>query len=125
MYVKVTHGDAMGGDFLLPVTGPIHSGSIAISFDPNAQDHDVGGELAKELGRQMLYGDGAAVQSMPLNRIHVLEIDQHRTQYEANKNLLAVRYVWWDEPMDGLHAVVTTRNIFIVGDDGKTIDRVR
>lgn len=125
MYIKVTHGATMGGDFLIEVVGPIISGVAALPFDPKAQDHDIGGELSREIRRQMgLPSDGDEFVSI-FNRVHVLEIDQDQTQYEANKGLIAVRYAYWEEPNDGLHAVVTTRNIFILSDAGKTIDRVR
>lgn len=111
MYVKVAYCDEQMGDFLIEVTGPIHSGLVALPYDPDAQDHDISGELRKVL-------------DLSLSRVHVLEIEQNQTQYEANQGFVAVRYVWWEDD-DGHHAVVTTRPIFVVGDNGKTIDRVR
>lgn len=126
MYAKVTYGDAMGGDFLCEVYSPIHSGSMAIPFDPEDSDHNPGLKLAKAVGREMLprtqEGD---YQAMPFNTCHVLAItEDKRTEYERNTGQLVVKFVWWDEPGDGLHAIVTTRNIFITGENGKTIDRV-
>lgn len=126
MYLKVTHGDGMGGDFLIEVKGPIHSGLASIPFDPKAQDHDIVGELGRELGRELLVpSPDGSIQPFTFNTVHVLEIDPAQTQFEANKGLLVVRYVWWDEPGDGIHAVVTTRKIFILSDKGDTIDKVR
>ena len=54
----------------------------------------------------------------------MLEFIADQTQYEANQNMVAFKYVWWDDPVTGITAVVTTRHIFILSDTGKTIDRV-
>lgn len=122
MYIKVTHGDNMGGDFLIEATDPLYSGLAAIPFDPN-QDDDIVEALSHELGRQLSSSESPV--PLPFNHAYVLEIDPAQTEYEKNKGVLAVRYVWWFELNDGIHVVITTRNIFIVGDNGKTIDRVR
>lgn len=133
MYVKVTFGKRMGGDFLLelPRKTPIHSGSYAIPFDPDARDHDIAGGLGKAIaedieGEAQTKDHEDSQRSFFAGGLHVLEIEQHQTQYEANKGLLVVKAVWWTDPEDGMpHGVVTTRNIFLQGDDGRTIERVR
>lgn len=112
MYIKVTVGDGHG-DFIQEVgPGPLESGSVAIKWEPNALDINILEQVAKHL-------------DIHWAQAHLLEIDPHQTKYELNEGLLAVRYVWWYVPDSGTEGVVTTRNIFIVGNDGKTIDRVR
>lgn len=117
MYVKVTAG-THGGDFLAKVHPPLHSDFIAVPLGKNAvwdENHNLVSpgdiDFGEALNIYMEYG-------------HVLEISADQTQYEANKNMIAVRYAWWNDPDTGLTAVITTRNIFILGENGKTIDRV-
>lgn len=130
MYIKVAYGDHQSGDFLLDVTGPIHSGLAAIKYDPEAVDNDVVGELGRTLERARLRELGQdqsddLIHPIPFNHAHVLTIDPAQTKYERRQGLVGVQYAWWDEPMDGLHVVITTRPIYILGDNGKTIDKVR
>ncbi len=109
MYVKVTAGDhpyGAKGDFLTKVHPPIYSDYAAASIDEDG-----------EVNFQEAMGADP-------NFIHHLEFDKTQTRYEENKNMVSFRYVWWDDPDTGLTAVVTTRNIFILGDNGKTIDKV-
>ena len=124
MYVKVTNGrdphlpGQHTGDFLAQVTPPLHSDHIAAPVGKNAEK--------TETGKVLTIGDvdfpseiGADFETM-----HVLEMSPDQTVYEANNEMFAFRYVWWDDPQTGRTAVVTTRNIFILGENGKTIDRV-
>ena len=109
MYVKVTAGDhpyGAKGDFLTRVYPPIYFDHIAAVLDEN-------GEV-----------DFEKALNASLDFIHHLEFDTSQTVYEQNKNMVAFRYVWWEDPETGLTAVITTRNIFILGETGKTIDRV-
>jgi hypothetical protein len=128
LYLKVAYGDHQSGDFLLNVTGPLHSGVVAIPFDPN-KDNDIVGQLEKALGEVGAREAGQIGQEdryqPKFNYAHILAIDPAQTLYEKNQGYVAVRYVWWDEPMDGINVVITTRSIFILGDNGKTIDKVR
>ncbi len=112
MYIKVTVGDGHG-DFIQEVgPGPLESGTIAVEWDPDAEDNNVLAKVAQEL-------------DIVWSQARLLEIDPQQTRYELNTGVAAVRYVWWYVPDSGAEGVVTTRNIFIVGNDGKTIDRVR
>jgi hypothetical protein len=120
MYVKVTagaHPYGQRGDFLIEVEPPIHFDHIAAPLGENAQwdaDHNLVSpgdiDFQKAIGAD-------------INYLHMLEFTADQTQYEANKEVVAFRYVWWASDK-GIEAVVTTRRIFIVGENGKTIDRV-
>lgn len=123
MYVKVNQ--AFGGsDFLIEVsTTPILSGTVAVNktavnwADPS---YDIGHELAVAI-----FGTDESYLTSPWDELHVLQIDNEgQSEYERQNDLLAVKYAWWAEN-DSRKCVVTTRNIFIVGNDGKTVDRVR
>lgn len=121
MYVKVTAGDhpyGAKGDFLTEVHPPIYSDFIAAKLGKNAEWDDDKNLISpgdvdwdKELGASIDY-------------LHMLEFTADQTQYEANKDIVAFKYAWWHDPDTGITAVITTRNIFILGANGKTIDRV-
>ncbi|KKL12245.1 hypothetical protein LCGC14_2537730 [marine sediment metagenome] len=107
MYVKITAG-SHGGDLIFETAGPIESGALAAEVDND-------GEVA--------YTE--AIPSMPA-LLHMLEIDlEQRTKYERTSGLVRIRWARWPDQEEGSVGLVTTRNVFIVGDDGKTIDRVR
>lgn len=133
MYVQVTHGSKMGGDFLLevPKGAALHSGTFAIPFDPKADDHDIVGELSIAVSEEVNgeprgNGDYEEWKRNFFTEVHVLEIEQDQTQYEANKSLLVVKCIWWVDPTSGaMPAVVTTRNIFVIGENGQTVAKVR
>ena len=113
MYISVTAGEGHG-DFLQDVgEGPIESGTVALSWKEGLGGADILDRLAKAI-------DCVWEQS------RLLEIDSSkRTEYEYSKGWMAIRYAWWYVPDVGPVGVATTRNIFIVGDDGKTIGKVR
>jgi len=120
MYVKVTAGHhpyGQRGDFLIEVEPPIYFDFTAAKLGKNAEwdeNHDLVSpgdiDFSEALGASVDY-------------LHMLEFTADQTQYEANQNMIAFRYVWWHSDR-GIEAVITTRNIFIVSDNGKTIDRV-
>lgn len=112
MYISITAGQGHG-DVLQDVgDGPIESGTVAVEWGEDSDDNDILAELSKHL--DITWG------------ARLLEIDPaQRTEYERNKGIIAVRYAWWYVPDNGAMGVATTRNIFIVGDDGKTIGKVR
>lgn len=113
MYVKVTLSDGHG-DFIQEVgPGPLESGSVTIK---RYLDDDAEANILTQVAEAL---------DIVWAQAHLLEIDPQQTKYELNEGLLTVRYVWWYVPDSGTEGVVTTRNIFIVGNDGKTIDRVR
>ncbi|KKM60535.1 hypothetical protein LCGC14_1540800 [marine sediment metagenome] len=123
MYIKVTAGDGpngMHGDFLCKVFPPIH-------FDYVAEE--IGEDAVWDTDGSTLLNPGTIDFNKALNAhiefMHLLELHPLQTTYEKNKNLFTFRYVWWIDPETGLTAVITTRNIFILGENGKTIDRVR
>jgi hypothetical protein len=156
MYVKVTRGGSMGGDFIMEVEGPITSGSAVIPFDP-AKDNNIVGALGRVLGHEMFVTrhelelgdeDFKAAQRqqdsdrdyplMSWTQAHVLAIEKHSYGEAPAENVgnywqgeetdmgnLIVKYAWWHLPDIGTVCIITTRNIFILGDNGKTIDRVR
>ena len=123
MYIKVTAGDGPNGrhgDFLCAVWPPIYFDHVAV---------EVGEDAVWDTDGSTLLNPGTIDFNKALNAsiefMHLLELEPDQTRYEVNKNLFGFRYVWWNDPDTGLTAVVTTRNIFILGNDGKTIDRVR
>lgn len=113
MYISVTAGEGHG-DFLQDVgEGPIESGTVALEWNGGSGGVEILDKLAKAIGIVW-------VQS------RLLDIDpDQRTDYERNKDWIAVRYAWWQIEGTGAVGVATTRNIFITGDDGKTIGKVR
>ena len=114
MYISVTAGEGHG-DFLQDVgKGPIESGTVALEWDEEAEDNNILSKLAEYL-------------KLPWwTEARVLEVNaSQRTEFERNKGWIAVHYAWWYVPDVGSVGVATTRNIFIVGDDGKTIGKVR
>lgn len=120
MYVKVTAGHhpyGQRGDFLIEVHGPIYSDFAAATLGKNAQWDD---DHTLVSPGDVDWGD---VMGASINYLHMLEFIADQTQYEANENMVAFRYAWWESDK-GIEAVVTTRNIFILSDQGKTIDRV-
>ena len=123
MYVKVTHGKNMGGDFLKELPGDeIYSGTAILPWESSKQDGDLlgGNDLGSLLWEELDF------QGPFWHTLHILEInlDQYvHTDPDDGREWLIVKYVWWHT--DGISAVATTRNIFILGDNGKTIDRVR
>lgn len=124
MYVKVTcgvspHSKRPTGDFLCEVHTPIYFDVVAAPVGGNAE-WDENGYLIHP-------GDvdfGKAMGVDGLSYLHVLEIAAEQTEYEKARGLVPFRYVWWHDPDKGIMGVVTTRHIFILGDNGKTIDRV-
>lgn len=125
MYVKVTAGrdpQSPGqhhGDFLAEVVPPLYSDHVAAPLGRNAE--------RSEKGAILTVGDvdfpGAIGAEFAV--LHVLEIDpQNTVVQEDGSELFSFRYAWWDDPGVGRTAVITTRNIFVLGANGKTIDRV-
>ena len=111
MYVKVTM-DVEHGDTFWQTEGPIDSGLYTVPF--------------KDDGDGPIFDFQKGLPSVPLLlHIHEIDMDQ-QTEYERNKNIVAVHFATWPDPENVQSiGVVTTRNIFILGDNGKTIDRVR
>ena len=120
MYVKVTAGNhpyGQRGEFLIEVEPPIYFDHVAVKLGKNAQwddDHNLVSPGDVDFSEAL----GASI-----NYLHMLEFTADQTQCEVNQDMVAFRYVWWHSAK-GIEAVVTTRNIFIVGENGKTIDRV-
>jgi hypothetical protein len=107
MYIKVTAGNTSPiGDFLIEVHPPVFSGLVAAPINDNG---DV---------------DFAQAINADIHYLHALELNYDQTVYEEGQEMVSFRYVYWDDPETGLTAVVTTRHIFILNDNGKTIDRV-
>ena len=131
MYVKVTAGtgpNGMHGDFLCEVTPPIYFDYAAVELGEDAEWEEDSRVTEDAQPGMVLVNPGIIDFNKALNAhieyMHLLELIPNQTRYEKNKNLIAFRYVWWNDPETGLTAVITTRNIFILGDNGKTIDRV-
>ena len=120
MYVKVTAGEHLTGakgDFIIEVKdGPIYSDYAAVVLGDDAKWDD--GNLV-DLG----HTDFSEAMGCSPNTLHTLEFLPDQTKYEKNKGIVAFRYAYWHND-EGITAVITTRNIFIVGANGKTIDRV-
>lgn len=121
MYVKVTAGGGENvptGNYLAEVHGDLF-------FDTHATP----------LGRNAVWDDDGRLRSpgdidfSGLLRVegsfslHVLEFTISREEFEQHGEVVPFRFAWWRDPKDGLVGVVTTRNIFILGENGKTIDR--
>ena len=119
MYVKVTAGDQAGikGDFLTKVYPPIYSDYIAAPLGKDAEWKD---DFLVHPG----HIDFAEAIGADINHLYMMEFVADRTAYEEAKDIIAFRYVWWNDPDTGLTAVITTRKIFIIGENGKTIDSV-
>ena len=120
MYVKVTagaHPYGQRGDFLTKAHPPLYS-DYAATHLPDAKWDDEGHLIS--------WGDVDWSEAMgaQCEYVHFLEFEIEQTVYEQLNGMVAFRYVWWSDPETGLTAVITTRNIFIVGENGKTIDRV-
>lgn len=121
MYVKVTggrHHFGGRGDFLTRVEPPLYTDYTAIELADDARWGD-DGELESLGSTDFHEALGAAIEF-----IHMLEFQPERTVYEENTGIVAFRYAWWHDSKTGLTAVVTTRSIFVLGENGKTIDRV-
>lgn len=120
MYVKVTAGDHPGpkGDFLHEVHPPIYSDYVSAPLGEDAQ----WGEDGKLIHPGLM--DFSEALRASINHLYMLEFIPDQTEYEVNKNIVGFRFVYWDDPGTGLTAVITTRRIFILSDQGKTIDRV-
>lgn len=106
MYVKVNQGHE-GEDFLLETHGPLTSGFKYFDLDEVSEHPDWIGMVG------IPHGTAMVLDVLPQNF--------------NGQEKYRVRYVWWPRN-DGLgpfSGVVTSRNIFIVGDDGQTVDRVR
>jgi hypothetical protein len=111
MYVKVT-GDAEHGDTIWETGGPVQSGFYAILIEQVVDGDPV-----------FDFKDGLPYVPSTLH-IHEIDVSQ-QTKHEKEHNRVAVRFAWWPDAAGDSVGVVTTRNIFLVGDNGKTIDRVR
>ena len=114
MYVKVPTSTA---DFLIEVTAPIFFDHAAVVIGKTAE--------WDEKGNLTSLGDtdwDKALQAS-VSYLHLLEFTADQTRYEAHENMVAFRYVWWHSEK-GIEAVITTRPIYIIGENGKTIDRV-
>ena len=117
MYIKVTAGaDGNVGDFLLPINlserGGLRFGYVTMpwSDDPESE-FDYAAMMA-------------AVGGTDVNEtMHVLEFTPDRTDYERDKGVASFKFARWHDRDSGMVTVATTRNIFILNDDGKTIDR--
>lgn len=121
MYVKVSAADLANADFLTEVSQPLHSGSAVVALGGNAKWDDD--------GRLRSPGDVDFSKALraSVEYIHVLEFTGFRSHCEtdeAGNTLMPFRYAWWEDMAKGLTAIVTTRPIFILGDNGKTIDKV-
>jgi hypothetical protein len=132
MYVKVTQGADMGGDFLLLVrSDSIISGTAVLPWDSEKQDgkllgdNDPAGELWKQLEMEGTWWRLVHVLEIDTEQFVVAEASGQGDEVEFGPEKLILKYAWWWHEDGGAEAVVTTRNIFIVGEDGKTIDRVR
>lgn len=108
MYVKVNQGHE-GQDLHFQARNPITSGFLFI--DPAEVDTDHG---------EPEWGD-FLMDLIPHGDWYIGEVF---TQNFDDEKRYRIRYAWWPSD-DFISAVITTRNIFIMGDDGKTIDRVR
>jgi len=126
MFVKVTAGkrlDGHKGAFLTEAEGPVNSGLAEVWLPTSAFDDD--GYLV-DTG-DLLY---ESIIDVPATRFHMLEMrgdlnirsDKTLEEHPGESPML-VHWVWFSS-RDGSEAVVTTRNIFILNDSGKTIDRV-
>ncbi len=113
MYISITAGQGHG-DFLQDIgQGPIESGTVALEWDDDSDDNHV----LRKLGDSL---------DITWAEARLLEIDpEQRTEYERNKGWIAVHYAWWYITDLGSVGVATTRHIFIMGDDGKTVGKVR
>lgn len=108
MYVKVNQGRE-GQDLIFAARNPITSGFAY--FDPSEVDTSHGEpEWLDHLGDLIPHGDWYLGEVFPQNF--------------NDEQKYRIRYAWWPSD-DGWSGVVTTRNIFILGDNGKTIDKVR
>lgn len=119
MYVKVTAGNhpfGQRGDFLTRVHPPLYSDFAAIEISGMEWNEDGSVKSWDSVDWAEVVG--------PHQALYMLEFQPDQTEYERNKGIVAFRYARWDDPSQGGVAVVTTRNIFIVGENGKTIDRV-
>lgn len=126
MYVKVTsgnHSHGQRGDFLCEVDPPIYSDHISVKLTDDAKWEPSEGNAT---GRALVeHGiDFEAALNAHIDFLHLLEFNPEQTDYEIKENMVSFRYVWWHDEKTGLTAVITTRNIFILGANGKTIDRV-
>lgn len=108
MYIKITAGEGHG-DVLYDAGDQVQSGYVAAPLQEGNSEYP---DFTKAIG-------------VAIHEIHICEFRPDQTKYEKNHGLFAFRYAWWITDGVGVVCVVTTRNIFIVGDDGKTIDRVR
>lgn len=121
MYVKVTKGRGQGvppGDFLCEVSQPVHSGTATVGIPQEAK--------WREDGTLLWPGniDYSAALGVDLATVHQLEMSCGPTPNGNQPGTLVFRYAYWADPATGLTAVVSTRNIFIIGANGKTVDRV-
>lgn len=129
MYVKVTQGRGMGGDFLLKVrSDEINSGTAVLPWDSEKMDGDLLGD--NDIGQGLWEALDMGGQWWRL--LHVLEIDTDQfvvadasSEKGTTDERLLAKYAWWWHEDGGAEAVVTTRNIFILGENGQTIDKVR
>jgi hypothetical protein len=107
MYVKVPSINDQG-DFITQAAGPINSGTVLLDFGPN--DTEVLDQLNEAIDANVSY-------------LHVLQVGIGE---RPPLGPVSVRYATWYDPTEGqVEGVVTSRHIFIVGENGKTIDRVR
>ena len=119
MYLKVAAGHhpyGQRGDFLIEVRGPVYYDYAAVRLGAGAEwDEDHGLVSVGDV-------DWSEAMGASVDYLHMLEFTADQTQYEANEEMVAFRYAWWESER-GIEAIVTTRNIFIMSDDGKTIDK--
>ena len=111
MFVKVTAGtDQQGGtipDTLFEAKGMVEHGIVVIdSKDPDP--------------------DWVSLIGRDFHRLHVLEVDQSNPAQDADGQPMGVfvRWAGWVDHDPLYTGCVTTRNIYILGANGKTIDRV-
>jgi hypothetical protein len=128
----------MGGDFLLAAnSAEINSGTAVIPWDTAKDDHDIGTPLYQQVFELTDDEVEARFQAGQWwHTLHVLEMDitgwhpldqgQPWNPVDTTKGpgWLPVHYAWWPGE-GGPMGVVTTRNIFIMGETGQTIARVR
>lgn len=121
MYVKVTAGggpDVPTGNFLAEVHGELFYDTHATPLGENAVWESDRLQSPGDIDFRALLRVDVALS------LTVLEFSIAHKEYLEAGRVVPFRFVWWRDPKEGLRGVVTTRNIFILGDNGKTIDRV-
>lgn len=100
---------------------PYGAGQEAIYEIHRAVAH-YGSHVSEAKPSERLYEDEIGAS---FNLLHVHGIEDDPSGVEEGTDYWVYKYAWWWVDGDQIHGVVTSQRLFILSDEGHTIDKVR